>query len=226
MVPTATNKANPFIAGNQPNKSISTVPRCCHFSVGCVLATTAPELMFQTANIMSILKQTNQGWTKSTFGTELASFDYADKRNSDFSLIIACFMVPGRFNLELDYSKIPQSSMDLSFFESCLAKACFSYSTIRSRSMLTANTAHVIERNIMNAACRKGVLTRIEAFDNDLMPLMQTRVTARNVTRFSRDDLATISTQGVSAGWYQGDLWRLVRDPLTDRYAQCPLRVK
>lgn len=135
-------------------------------------------------------------------------------------------MIPGRFNVKLDFSDIPPSSMDLSFFVSCLAKACFRYSAIRSRSMLTSNTAHVIESNIMNAACRKGVLIRTDAFDNDLMPLQQCRVTARNLPRFSRDDLATIASHSVSEGWFQGGLRQLVHDPLRARYDQCSQRVR
>lgn len=54
-------KSYSFISGNNINHLIGHMPRAYSCSISAVLAVTEPEIIFQTPNILTLMRQTNQG---------------------------------------------------------------------------------------------------------------------------------------------------------------------
>lgn len=131
----STAKINPFITGNNLNVYIGEMPRCCQFSVGMTLGLTSPEVTLRTPNMLSLMRQANTSWTKADFVTDLMALNFNESPNSDICILMAAYLVPGRFNIRLSCDDIPSTFGNM-IFSSCLAEIMLPHSQIRSRNVL------------------------------------------------------------------------------------------
>ncbi|KAL6969037.1 hypothetical protein U1Q18_044663 [Sarracenia purpurea var. burkii] len=171
-----------------------------------------------------LLKQAGTGVSAASFQSNIASFTFRPEMASDIIALVSSYHTPGHIIFNIDFTEIPEESLDLRLFIALLCKLVFFRSVINPMNNITDESAREIEKIILDGLMSMRLVEALPGAPIQAYSLSRVRVPLARVREFTQGNLESLQTDFMGGGWANSGAPLPGNDPLGMVYPGCPPR--
>lgn len=185
---------------------------------------TLPVIDMTAQHSPELLKQAGTGVSAASFQRNIASFTFRPEMAADIIALVSSLNTPGHIMFNVDFSELPEESINLHLFIALLCKFLFFWSIVTPMNNITDESAREVERIILEGFMSLKLVEVIPGAPIHAYSLSRVQVPDARVRTSEQVDLEQLQTNFMGGGWANCTFPTNGVDPLFGVYPGCPPR--